>query len=972
MPKKKKNRLNKRQEEYLKQYGIFINAKEDDPEYESKLKVAEALDELNKKLDELNQGPEGQQKKLSIDEIYQIVHLYVKVIDAIDSCSGGLQKVIEDDKTKNKDIYRNTIDQNTVLAGLLGKDLSAFEKTAKELEGNKQADYTLDDIFEKSRVRSDYKMDPDQIIKKTAGALNERIPLTLTVGEGENAKTVKGYFTPDNKVLSGKEMLNNAVKKTQEKYGKSANFLNANVLSQIDDQFCMLGDLYADICLRKEKMLFMPYKDVMNKLFKEARVDKNIRKYMDTPEKLKIVLDAVSEYGKAGNAAGINQKVGIDAGRNINRRNSAMSSVAEMLGVPELIAHSENVSLKLDGKNETKGTFMLEAVGNDVNVASADSPFAELGYGAVDGLNLKKQLADLQVLDYICGNPDRHGGNMFYKLGKNKKGETIVEGIQGIDNDTSFGKGKFKSLQLHRITPDMMNVITKEMADRILNMSPDKLKQVLYGKKLSKEEIEKSVERFSDLKQKIITDQAEYAKGYSKGYLIPGKIKIVDDEELSQLRTREDLAKVKNSNIPNLFGRLSTFASTKAKVNEIEKTFENKYNSKAYDATLGCLGDLNKIIDKMQQDKGGLLGSSSKYDDMLDKMNKLKKNLVNIGGLLIGNNVDISKDHVKELTNFKKQLQETFEAVGVYREYKMGKKSGEEWQYDNSEHVPSRTERRYHHTMDAMRLLMKSMEAFEELDKIRENYSTFESKKEKLLSDGEARKTEYKNTKGLEMNNQAEKNFRENNLNRCEYQITEAYEQLQRNKADNIKKEDNGKVQNPADAKQERQKKHAEYEELELQYNVMLGLSLNTIEPEERKGFIDRISKKLGVKIKSDPDELIKTAVASSMILSKCVLSRKDKDDLTGHEELALGHMEKIDVRSPKKAMTDMLNSPAFVKTFNDKKKLMFGGPKMNKKPGVEGISMMHTMIFADQYKDETKRLQNQAQKNMGLNQMKK
>ncbi len=42
--------------------------------------------------------------------------------------------------------------------------------------------------------------------------------------------------------------------------------------------------------------------------------------------------------------------------------------------------------------------------------------------------NLNRDIADIQVLDYICGNIDRHGGNLFYDVDP-KTGK--IMGVQG-------------------------------------------------------------------------------------------------------------------------------------------------------------------------------------------------------------------------------------------------------------------------------------------------------------------------------------------------------------------------------------------------------------------------------------------------------------------------------------------------------------------------------------------------------------
>ena len=48
-----------------------------------------------------------------------------------------------------------------------------------------------------------------------------------------------------------------------------------------------------------------------------------------------------------------------------------------------------------------------------------------------------QQLSDIEVLDFICGNVDRHMGNLIYTVENNK-----IVSVKGVDNDSSFGNLK--------------------------------------------------------------------------------------------------------------------------------------------------------------------------------------------------------------------------------------------------------------------------------------------------------------------------------------------------------------------------------------------------------------------------------------------------------------------------------------------------------------------------------------------------
>lgn len=112
-----------------------------------------------------------------------------------------------------------------------------------------------------------------------------------------------------------------------------------------------------------------------------------------------------------------------------------------------------------------------------------------------------KSAADLQVLDYICGNTDRHGGNIFYRF-EERDGVLCLVGLQGIDNDTSMGR-KSGNQQLGReATPDTMRVMTRSAAEAVLRMTKEDLRYSLYGL-VKDEEIEAAWQRTEALQNKI-------------------------------------------------------------------------------------------------------------------------------------------------------------------------------------------------------------------------------------------------------------------------------------------------------------------------------------------------------------------------------------------------------------------------------------------------------------------------------------
>ena len=183
-------------------------------------------------------------------------------------------------------------------------------------------------------------------------------------------------------------------------------------------------------------------------------------------------------------------------GDRLDSQNTAMSQIAGLLGSSSLLAKSQNMKfIDRDGKT-VEGTFMDYADGVDlVGDLNMFATVAREPFSNDECRNsLYKQIADLQVLDFLCLNSDRHYGNIVYKI--NREGQ--IYGIQGIDNDTAFGPATVKYDSVKEL-----RVISRSMADRINNISPQMLRFSLRGSGLSKEEVDRTVDRLQMLTQAV-------------------------------------------------------------------------------------------------------------------------------------------------------------------------------------------------------------------------------------------------------------------------------------------------------------------------------------------------------------------------------------------------------------------------------------------------------------------------------------
>ncbi len=232
-------------------------------------------------------------------------------------------------------------------------------------------------------------------------------------------------------------------------------------------------------------------------------------------------LGIVKEYNAQGLSSG-----------NLDKRNSAMSTMAEMMKRSGLVAPARSVKVKVGGK-ELVGTFMKFAEGEDLSQVQQDSPLTKVNVEDMLTPESVSSVADLQVLDYVCGNVDRHQKNMFYKLDTTDPQHPKCVGVQGIDNDFSFcAHAEGKSMA------DIVNmkIIRKETADTLFSMKPEMIKTVLSKYDLSQTETFAVLKRIGELKQAVEN----------------GTLKVVTDEQIKTMNYQTELL----SGGDNYFGRL--------------------------------------------------------------------------------------------------------------------------------------------------------------------------------------------------------------------------------------------------------------------------------------------------------------------------------------------------------------------------------------------------------------------------------
>ena len=462
----------------------------------------ESLGKYEKMLESLNQlaeiteeyywkNEEGKMPALKKEDITKIHHAYKEVLK---NCNRML--TIPDNQLKGVNELVNE------LSMLLSLDEAALDVVSPD------KNMTLTEILENGRaVTVDIG---NQSVSTTGNQMSSRIPLHI---EGSDNVIKKGFFTK-NSFADPLVNRDRILAEFRQKYPDMSEIFDH--IETCDRQTfgnAVMGRAEGSIQNKSDPNVA---KNIAYKVWKNSLNMVNVPgtvadKYETHPQYPKMMMELTYEMEKQQGLyiTYIEEELYLhtDADANIDKRNAAMSAVTSLVGKPNLLAKSETMILMQNGK-AVSGTFMENAEGSDIFNMKGDDEL--LAYRKVYGpynRDLYRDLANLQVLDYICGNVDRHEGNMLYKTTR-ENGKLKINGLVGIDNDASFPERDFYEQEFqfhdeeypHIFKPENFRYVNRETADIIRNMNRAQLESVLRGHNISKEAIDRAWNRTLEVK----------------------------------------------------------------------------------------------------------------------------------------------------------------------------------------------------------------------------------------------------------------------------------------------------------------------------------------------------------------------------------------------------------------------------------------------------------------------------------------
>lgn len=415
--------------------------------------------------------------------------------------------------------------QTSILGRLIRRDLAVTVMTREEQTGENKGKRILADQIRQGRglvLRAD-----TDTLSTVGGMSSSRIPLEVT----ENGQTFRGFFTRE-RIFRTPTL--ERLRERARPYLEGSPY--KEVLEHALTEFSPLqtsGDttVFYELCAG--------YMDERPGQYSEQ--DKAaLNAYINT--------DMASVFDKAMKTEFFQYSVAINAndGSSITGRNIAMSRVANLIGMPDIIAETRSAQL-FDGKETVNGIFMANAEGvavdnlTDEQIAALDPDYCQNG-------EFIKSLADIQLLDYVCQNVDRHNDNMLYKFSAD--GKRLI-GIQGIDNDFSFGletdpnrmSGSSSDILLHD-----MKIVSKSAYDRLMLLDHASLHATLCDTGLTADEIEAAWIRVGNVRDAV-------AKG---------TIRVVPDDEMQREKLKDLMPLNKDGSI--FYNVAPTFVSIDGRI----------------------------------------------------------------------------------------------------------------------------------------------------------------------------------------------------------------------------------------------------------------------------------------------------------------------------------------------------------------------------------------------------------------------
>lgn len=514
----------------------------------------------------------------------------------------------------DKDAPADKVAAYTLLRSILEKDLSQL--SAMQPDG-------VHSLAELVGEQNQVVTISDSKLSTESGAFSSRVPVSIK----QNGQEIQGFFTKADRLTEVQQVLEsigNVKQRKPELEGLINNLFNEKSISD-KIWIISIGNYLNSFEITQgdaAELLISAHREANYWNDDQMIAALGCLQSIADPFDQKTMM-RVQSY--AGN-------MGIEPGARVDSRNSAMSLVANMLGQPELLARSKPLTVVHNGQ-PVEGTFMELAKGSDPYNISKDNPILNCSIESYNNAQLLKSIADMQIVDFLCCNVDRHGGNLTYIVDNSNPDRPRVTGVQGIDNDMSFGVRRMSGDQSFFEGTTTFNdilVISRSMADKVLAMDAEKFIHSLRGQGLEDNACQAAAKRLEKL-QKTIREGEKYFEGKELKDLKRGKLRIVSDNEWEKIGL-DNLASTAQHG--NVFSRTDIFRREVSR-NPFASSYKYAQGTvaKPLDTTKLTL-TLKTLLKNVNDQNPKLIRSSDEYAAMRSRLGNLTKFLEATGSPL--------------------------------------------------------------------------------------------------------------------------------------------------------------------------------------------------------------------------------------------------------------------------------------------------------------------------------------------------
>lgn len=166
---------------------------------------------------------------------------------------------------------------------------------------------------------------------------------------------------------------------------------------------------------------------------------------LDDKKTWEMFKEVLPKYWRLRSRLGVSLSAGIPLNQSLSQRNVATSRMAAVFGMPSLVVATNKATLYENGTQIKDGDGIVMSQAKGVPYYDVWLLANRKRENIIYTPEAMQQLSCLQLFDTLCGQCDRHWAN-FYADYKEENGKYIITGIQGIDNDLSFGDLQYKHI----------------------------------------------------------------------------------------------------------------------------------------------------------------------------------------------------------------------------------------------------------------------------------------------------------------------------------------------------------------------------------------------------------------------------------------------------------------------------------------------------------------------------------------------